>query len=84
MCVASISILFWCELGSHPQLAHGLWNCQTHFMEIRQPRVLSSSYTMTIQPKFICINLYPNDVIGFKSWPFSSLLQLANKTKRLP
>ena len=43
MCLASISTLFWCELGSRPLSAHGLWNCQAHFMEIRQPRVLSSS-----------------------------------------
>ena len=42
MCVASISILFWCELGSRPLSAHGLWNCQAHFMEIRQLRVLPS------------------------------------------
>ena len=43
MCVTSISTLFWCGLGSCPLSAHGLWNCQAHFMEICQPRVLSSS-----------------------------------------
>ena len=43
MCVGSISILFWCELGSRPLSTHGLWNCQAHFIEIRQPRVLASS-----------------------------------------
>ena len=43
MCVASILTLLWCGLGSLPLSAHGLWNCQAHFMEIRQPIVLSSS-----------------------------------------
>ena len=43
MCVASILTLLWCGLGFLPLSAHGLWNCQAHFMEIRQPIVLSSS-----------------------------------------
>ena len=42
-CVSQVFQCCSCASCARPLSAHGLWNCQAHFMKIRQPRVLTSS-----------------------------------------
>ena len=71
MCVASILTLLWCGLGSLPLSAHGLWNCQAHFMEIRQPIVLSSSVAPSPHGSITFEQMDPwGDGSRFRRWRF--------------